>query len=64
MNRVSYIYKKDNKNKIIQLTTVVKNKYRDAIIIWEETQYTYESIGVKNYEQIDTLISKISKIDI
>ena len=37
MNLVSYQYEQDNKNKIIQLTTVGKNKLRKAIIIWEET---------------------------
>ena len=35
MNLVSYKYEQDNKNKIIQLTTVGKSKLREAIIIWE-----------------------------
>ena len=47
MDRVSYKYEKNNKNKIIQLTTVGKKKHREAIIIWEETQHIYKSVGVK-----------------
>ena len=65
MNLISYKYERDNKNKIIQLTTVGKNKLREAIIIWEETQYKYiKVLGIKNYKEIDTLITKISKIHI
>ena len=33
MNLISYKYEQDNKNKIIQLTTVGKNKLRKAIIV-------------------------------
>ena len=65
MNLVSYKYEQDNKNKIIQLTTVGKNKLRKAIIIWEETEQKYiKALGIKNYKEIDTLITKISKIHI
>ncbi len=65
MNLVSYKYEQDNKNKIIQLTTVGKNKLRKAIIIWEETEQKYiKALGIKNYKDIDTLITKICKIDI
>ena len=65
MDLVSYKYENDNKNKIIQLTTVGKNKLREAIIIWEETQHKYiKALGIKNYKEIDTLITKISKINI
>ena len=65
MNLISYRYEQDNKNKIIQLTTVGKNKLREAIIIWKETQYKYiKALGIKNYKEIDTLITKISKINI
>ena len=65
MNLISYKYEQDNKNKIIQLTTVGKNKLREAIIIWEETQHKYiKALGIKNYKEIDTLITKISKIHI
>ena len=65
MNFISYKYEQDNKNKIIQLTTVGKNKLREAIIIWEETQRKYiKALGIKNYKEIDTLITKISKIHI
>ena len=65
MDLVSYKYENDDKNKIIQLTTVGKNKLREAIIIWEETQHKYiEALGIKNYKEIDTLITKISKIHI
>ena len=65
MNLISYKYEQDNKNKIIQLTTVGKNKLREAIIIWEETQHKYiKALGLKNYKGIDTLITKISKIHI
>ena len=65
MDLVSYKYENDNKNKIIQLTTVGKSKLREAIIIWEETQHKYiKALGIKNYKEIDTLITKISKINI
>ena len=65
MNLISYKYEQDNKNKIIQLTTVGKNKLREAIIIWEETQHKYiKALGIKNYKEIDTLITKISNIHI
>ena len=65
MNLISYKYEQDNKNKIIQLTTVGKNKLRKAIIIWEETEEKYiKALGIKNYKEIDTLITKICKIDI
>jgi DNA-binding MarR family transcriptional regulator len=65
MDLVSYKYENDSKNKIIQLTTIGINKLKEAIVIWEETQYQYiKALGIKNYEEIETLISKISKIDI
>ena len=65
MNLISYKYEQDNKNKIIQLTTVGKKKLIKAIIIWEETQHKYiKALGIKNYKEIDTLITKISKIHI
>ena len=65
MNLISYKYEQDNKNKIIQLTTVGKNKLRKAIIIWEEAEEKYiKALGIKNYKEIDTLITKICKIDI
>ena len=65
MDLVSYKYENDGKNKIIQLTTVGKSKLREAIIIWEETQHKYiKALGIKNYKEIDTLITKISKINI
>ena len=65
MDLVSYKYENDDKNKIIQLTTVGKSKLREAIIIWEETQHKYiKALGKKNYEEIETVISKISKINI
>ena len=65
MDLVSYKYENDDKNKIIQLTTVGKRKLREAIIIWEETQHKYiKALGIKNYKEIDTLITKISKIHI
>ena len=37
MDLVSYKYENDDKNKIIQLTTIGINKLREAVIIWEET---------------------------
>ena len=65
MNLVSYKDDQISKNKIIKLTTVGKSKLRDAIIIWEETQLKYiKALGIKNYKEIDTLITKISKINI
>ena len=65
MDLVSYKYENDDKNKIIQLTTVGKSKLREAIIIWEETQHKYiKALGIKNYKEFDTLITKISKIHI
>ena len=65
MNLVSYKDGHNSKNKIIQLTTVGKSKLREAIIIWEETQHKYiKALGIKNYKEIDTLITKISKINI
>ena len=65
MNLVSYKDEQNSKNKIIQLTTVGKSKLREAIIIWEETQHKYKkALGIKNYEEIDNLITKISKINI
>ena len=65
MNLVSYKDEQNSKNKIIQLTTVGKSKLREAIIIWEETQHKYiKELGIKNYKEIDTLIAKISKINI
>ena len=65
MDLVSYKYENDDKNKIIQLTTVGKSKLREAIIIWEEAQHKYiKALGIKNYKEIDTLITKISKINI
>ena len=48
MNLINYKYEQDNKNKIIQLTTVGKNKLRKAIIIWEETDQKYrKTLGIK-----------------
>ena len=65
MDLVSYKYENGDKNKIIQLTTIGKSKLREAIIIWEETQHKYiKALGIKNYKEIDTLITKISKINI
>ena len=65
MNLVFYKDEENSKNKIIQLTTVGKSKLREAIIIWEETQHKYiKALGIKNYKEIDTLITKISKINI
>ena len=65
MDLVSYKYENDDKNKIIQLTTVGKSKLRKAIMIWEETQDKYiKALGIKNYKEIDTLITKINKINI
>ena len=65
MDLVSYKYENDDKNKIIQLTTIGKSKLREAIIVWEETQHKYiKALGIKNYKEIDTLITKISKINI
>ena len=65
MKLVSYKYEQDNKNKIVQLTTVGKNKLRKAIIIWEKTDKKYiKALGIKNYKKIDSLINKICKIDI
>ena len=65
MDLVSYKYENDDKNKIIQLTTVGKSKLREAIIIWEETQHKYlKALGIKNCKEIDTLITKICKINI
>ena len=65
MDLVSYKYENDDKNKIIQLTTAGKRKLREAIVIWEETQHKYiKALGIKNYKEIDTLITKISKINI
>ena len=65
MDLVSYKYENDDKNKMIQLTTVGKSKLREAIIIWKETEHKYiKALGIKNYKEIDTLITKISKINI
>ena len=65
MNLVSYKDEQNSKNKIIQLTTVGKSKLKEAIIIWEETQHKYiKALGIKNHKEIDTLITKISKINI
>ena len=65
MDLVSYKYENDDKNKIIQLTTVGKSKLREAIIIWKETEHKYiKALGIKNYKEIGTLIIKISKINI
>ena len=36
MKLVSYKYENDNKNKIILLTTIGKNKLREATIIWKK----------------------------
>ena len=45
--------------------TFGKSKLREAIIIWEETQHKYiKALGIKNYKEIDTLITKISKTNI
>ena len=65
MDLVSCKYDNDSKNKIIQLTTIGINKLREAIIIWEETEYQYiKALDIKNYEDIETVINKISKINI
>ena len=65
MNLISYKYEQDNKNKIIQLTTVGKRKLREAIIIREDTQHKHiRALSIKNYKEIDTLITMISKINI
>ena len=65
MNLVFYKDEQNSKNKIIQLTTVVKSKLGEVIIILEETQHKYiKALGIKNYKEIDTLITKISKINI
>ena len=65
MNLVSYKYENDDKNKIIQLTTIGINKLKEAFIIWEETQHKYiKALDIKKYEEIETVISKISKINI
>ena len=65
MNLVSYKDEQNSKNKIIQLTTGGKSKLREAIIIWEETQHKYiKALGIKNYKEIDNLITKIIKINI
>ena len=65
MDLVSYKYENDYKNKIIQLTTVGKSKLKEATIIWEETQHKYiKALDIKNYEEIETSMTKISKINI
>ncbi len=65
MDLVSYKYENDDKNKITQLTTIGVKKLNEAIIIWEETQHKYiKALDIKNYEEIETIISKISKINI
>ena len=65
MKLVSYKYENSYKNKIIKLTNVGKNKLREAIIIWEEIQNQYiKTLGIKNYNEISSLITKISKINI
>ena len=65
MNLISYKDERNSKNKIIQLTTFGKSKLRKAIIIWEETQHKYiKALGIKSYKEIDTLVTKISKINI
>ena len=65
MDLVSNKYENNNKNKVVSLTTVGKNKLREATIIWKETQYKYtKALGVKNYEEFETLIPKITKINI
>ena len=48
MSLISYKYEQDNNNKIIQLTTIGKNKLREAIIYWEEIQpRCMKALGVK-----------------
>ena len=65
MDLVSYKYENDDKSKIIQLTTIGIKKLKESMIIWEETQHKYiKALGIKNYKEIDTLITKISKINI
>ena len=65
MDLVSYKYENDDKNKIIQLTTIGIKKLNESIIIWEETQHKYiKALDIKNYEEIEAVISKISKINI
>ena len=64
MNLVSYKYENDDKNKIIQLTTIGIKKLNEAIIIWEETQHKYiKALGIKSYKEIDILLTKISKFN-
>ena len=65
MELVTYKYENNNKNKVVSLTTIGKNKLREATIIWEETQYKYtKALSKKNYEKFETLIPKITKINI
>ena len=41
------------------------NKIKEAMIIWKETYCQYiKALGKKNYKEIETVISKISKINI
>ena len=54
MDFVSYNYENNSKNKL-----------GEATIIWEETQSKYtKALCIKNYEQFETLIPKITKINI
>ena len=65
MDLVSYKYENNDKNKIIQLTIIGIKKLREASIIWKETQHKYiKALDIKNYEEIETVINKISKIEI
>ena len=65
MDLISYNYENNNQNKIISLTTAGKNKLGEATIIWKETQSKYtKALGIKNCEEFETLIPKITKINI
>ena len=65
MDLVSNKYENNNKNKLVSLTTVGKNNLQESAIIWERTQSKYtKALGIKNYEKFETLIPKITKINI
>ncbi len=65
MDLISYIYENNNKNKVVSLTNVGKNKLREANIILEVTEYKYtKTLGIKNYEEFEALIPKMNKVNI
>ena len=65
MDLISNKYENNNKNNVVSLKNVGKNKLREATIVWEETQYKYDkTLGIKNYEKFETLIPKITKINV